>query len=320
MSFHFRVVFTGLCAYVPNRPIDPVGLVKDKPTRVQVIMVDAREPRTAVDSSKLPPHFPIAYIEAENLAASNGVPSGTRLEWLLDRRELTFELADGKPTHFDLVQGALVAPTPLIPGKPTAPVPRAATDFGWGAHMEAHAPDFAQIDPLCFQDAGSKGLVATRVVLTQGRLTNFAFDPNSTFYFFDASLGGPGNKEDRPYSNKVALEVRDVTGVKLVARDLDGKRPTERLDLTGPAGDWTTITVANLCDGRTPERNPLTTQEPKDDDDFRWFYELCENRQNLAAALNGASLPIPRIAPGHGGPGAVQCMRATFAASRLVGG
>jgi len=315
MSFNFRVIFSGLCAFVPDRPIAPVGPLDEKPTSMRVVMVDARTRTKAVDGGVLEPHFPIAVISTTNLKGRNGILPGTRLEWRLDRKELKFVIQDGTPKGFDLVQGALRgAPAPGSipdPGALPADTPLAPHDFAWGAHMQEAAPNFARIDPRCFQDAGSMGLVAARVVIDRGELANRAFDPEMTpRYFFDKTLSG-GDLAPRPFANTTSLEIKAVSGVQLVARDLDGLQSPEKLTLAGADNEWVEITVSNMDDGRLPERLPDPDLLPTEDADFRWFYSLCANRDQLAGVLNGRLLPVPEPVPG-GGPGAVQCMHATF--------
>jgi hypothetical protein len=178
--------------------------------------------------------------------------------------------------------------------------------------MRLAAPAFAQIDPRCFEDAGSMGLVAARVVVRRGELANHGFDPMQTArYKFADTLGG--GTAPRPFSNKASVEVRGVTSVKLVARDMDDLLPKDEMDLTSADNDWVEITIANADDGRLPERlpDPNPPRQPTEDEDYRWFYSLCAKRGGLDAARNGASLPIP-VRQGATGPGVVVCMNATF--------
>jgi hypothetical protein len=316
MSFNFRVIFSGLCAFVPDQPVAPEGPVAQQLTGMQVVMVDARKWAQAVDSGKLKPHFPIAVIDAVNLQGQNGVPPGTRLEWRLDRRELKFVIADGTPKDFALVRGGWTQP-PFPQGTPQTATPTQADDFGWGAHMTSIAPSFATIDPDCFLDGPSSlGLTVARVVLDRGELANRGFAPATTpWYYFDSALGGGGPQAARPYSNKTTLELQSVHGVELVARDLDGQRPDDKVALTGPDGGWVEITVSNMDDGRLPEvmpdPNPQLNPADSADTDFRWFYSLCANRSLLGSALSNNDLPYPKHS-GGGGPGTVQCMHAMF--------
>lgn len=311
MSFNFRVILSGLCAFVPDQPIAAAGPLEEKPTGMRVVMVDARQRTKAVDFGTLAPHYPIVVVKTSNLKSRNGVPPGTRIEWRLDRRELKFVVEGGMPKDFVLVQGDLRGDPPAgFNGALPAGTPRQPEDFAWGVHMQRAAPQFAQIDPRCFEDAGSLGLVAARVVLDRGELANHGFDPDKIpRYFFDPTLGG--DQTVRPYTNKTSLEIKDVTGVRLVARDLDDLESPEELALMGSEGEWVEITVSNMDDGRLPERLPDPNQAAKPDVDFKWFYSLCADRGLLQATLNGRELPVPKPGTG-GGPGAVQCMHATF--------
>jgi hypothetical protein len=315
MPFNFRVVFNGLCAFVPNRPIAAVGLLPEKPTEMDIVLVDARMRTTAIDGGALEPHYPVAVIKSANLKDASGVPPGTRLEWRLDRRELTFAVQDGTPREFVLVQGAVRGAPPqgaiANPAVLPADTPKAADDFAWGAHMQLAAPNFARIDPRCFQDAGSLGLISARVLVRRGEMSTRGFDPERTArYSLDATLGG-GTSKPRPFTNKASLEIEGVTAIRLIARDMDDLLPHEEIALTGPENEWVEITIANADDGRLPERLPNPTSSETEDKDFRWFYSLCADRDRLGAALNQGSLPIP-IRQGGAGPGAVVCMNLTF--------
>ena len=313
MPFNLRVTFSGLCAFVPNQPIAAAAPANVKPTRMDVVMVDARTWGKAVDTSDLKPHFPIAVIDAGNLLSSNGVPPG-RLEWRLDRRELSFDVQSSAANDFVLAQGAF-SNGPLAPGMKAVPTPLRQDDFGWGVHMQVPAPTFAKIDPACWKGPESKGLVAARAVIDRGRLATRGFtSATSAWYFFDPTLGG-GAWPARPYSNSTTLELQGLTGAALVAKDLDGLQAPLRVGLTGRDGEWVEITVSNMDDGRLPEHLPNQGQAPPvippEDIDFKWFYSLCANRGALQAALKGNMLPAPKH-QGGGGPGVVQCFHAIF--------
>jgi hypothetical protein len=51
------------------------------------------------------------------------------------------------------------------------------------------------------------------------------------------------------------------------------------------------VDICNLCDVN-PLRWP-TAAEPRIDDDFRWFYQICEGKDDVADCLHGLDLPVP---------------------------
>src|SRR5436309_13695514 len=121
MGFDVRVIFSGLCAFVPNQG-DATS--QGRPTRVQALLVDARKPKPAADGTVLMPHFPRLFLKAEQLVPALPVPHGTDVVLPLDRKELRF-----------LIPFSAELANPFAPVKGNLDgvgVPVLAEDFRWG--------------------------------------------------------------------------------------------------------------------------------------------------------------------------------------------
>lgn len=304
MSFDVHVVFSGLCAFIPNQGNeDSKGL----PTRVQVLLVDARKPRLAVDNVMLTPHFPRLYFNADLLVPAPQLPTGTELVVPLERKEVRFMIpytAEGA-NPFSLVEGEL----------DNDRMPEDLKDFRWGLDMKELWPDFSEVDPAALEDSGSKGLTVARVVVDRGKLSSYQFE-GGPYWTFRSS-------DKRAFASRAAVDFSELDYFMLVVRDLDCGT-VEVFPLTSRNGEPVRIHVANLCNACRPkiiEPGPPAAL-PKQDDDFRWYYEICANRGLLATdyAPGKQELPVPVLASDSEesdgrGDVAAKCMRLTFAGS-----
>ena len=119
----------------------------------------------------------------------------------------------------------------------------------------------------------------------------------------------------RPVAHEVVLELDNVTGLTLRADALPNGQ-SDSLEITAPEEETAKLTIANLCD-----ENPLfwpKSPVPKDDEDFRWHFELLTDAHKKAIKkyLLGSSLPIPRpemipVTPSATG---ANCFKARFPA------
>lgn len=303
MSVNVQLLLVGVCAYVPDKyPLNP----KDPPTRFDVFMVDARrKDKKALDNRALRPHFPVVTLKTDDLAERPRV-SGD-VVWVVARRRLRFEFTEKTSDANELT----VDLTP-IGSTPTAQNERS---FLWGVDLAEIAPKFKKVNAKCFNDRESENLVSCRLLVDKGHVTTFALDPKATFTF-NTNLDGVFNK--RGLSNYVSIEFKDVDAFTIVAEDLDGQQPTQRVPLRSAGPDFE-IVVGNLCDGLFLRRlGGYTDAEVAalangPDDDFRWLYEICGDTAGIKKKLGTNDLPIP-VQKGKGGSGfwPVRCMRATF--------
>ncbi len=311
MSFDFRAQFTGLCAFVPNKPLryQNHGDVNNPPTKMMIMMVDARSKRRAPDGEDMRPHFPVVTFNSKDIAGSDRTIDAVDTIWYLDRQQLEFQLRDGEGASFSIIQGEK---------QPNKANFQKDDDFGWIADMTEITKDHGQIDPKCFKSTESKGLIAARVLLDKGKLSTSQFHHNPEWGFSKVSEGEntslKGKFAARALGNQATLHLGTVSEVTLVATHIESGERSE-LRLAPSSGD-VRIKVGNLCRRILP-LPPRTTvaagSQPNKDDDFRWFYELVDGRCMLPIP-QGKSLPIPRRRSGGSGNSPVRCMMATFGA------
>jgi hypothetical protein len=298
MAFNVRVIFSGLCAYVPNSPL---GDSEASPTKMMVVMVDARKSKMSLDEeNKLQPHFPIIFLRGHQVPGVQGLPPRTDLGWRIDRKQIKIVIPEEAldANKFSVFQREKDEDGLLTHDK----------DFSFGADLQTIVPGFSEIDPKVFEDQGSKDLVAARILLDKGAL--------STFDLGDSNWKFPGTDfTARRLSNRSLLELKDLKALTLVATDLDGGA-SEEVSLQPSKQETVEIFIGNFCTGCMPmllhvdEATAIQLQhEIVPDDDFRWFYELSREREGL----KGLDLPIPTPDEGGKGNEAAKCMQATFA-------
>lgn len=285
MSFNVQCVLSGLCSYVPNHSND----------KMAVVMVDAGKHGTARDGQELAPHFPLLIVESRFVPGSD-LPPGTEVVWRLDRLALRFEVEGGMPERLNILSNS-------------------TDDFRLVPAMHEAAPDFTEIDPDCFDDRRSRGLVATRLILDRGRLGAHDFQPDRIPGFrFEGKLGNT-SQEVRKMANRAALHLDGVNRFQVMWRSMDGRETEKPFMLVAPANETLRFHIGNFCDGCLPRRiDDLPQVKEFEDVDFRWYYELCRDRGRISIRRE-ESLPIPAISDGGGGPGAIQCMGGRFAAA-----
>jgi hypothetical protein len=295
MAFNVRCFLSGLCAYVPDRPLDP----EDPPEAIGVIMPNAMQKWTAYDSDELKPHFPMLVAPSRFVKGAN-LPPNTEVVWFLERLALRFDAPQGQPADLKVVLDSN----------------RTNRCFSWAPSMKEAAPAFSAIDPSCFKRRASKDLTSARLILKQGELASDQFRNGSNSFRFSDALGS--NPNARSMAGRAVLEIRGVKHFHVKWYKLDevdeGQDPSaveETLELEAGNGKWVEFEVGNLCNGCMPARFDEMTSATEDRD-FRWYYKLCKDRNGISKVLKkGRLLPFP-AGNGTGGPGAIQCMGAVF--------
>ena len=98
MSFNLRVKFSGICTFVPNRPLD------QGPTRMCILLPDADSDSIyiregAADGKDLQRHRGFIRFNLRNLEGMQELPQQDDLSglWYLGRRQLQFDFEGGYP-------------------------------------------------------------------------------------------------------------------------------------------------------------------------------------------------------------------------------
>ena len=298
MAFKLKMVFTGLCAFVPNRR-------KDAEVKMCVVLPDATTnvPRVAPDGSSLKRHRGFVQLKVGQIAK---IPSSLRSSdadviTYLDRHRVTLNCAPAARRGID----------PFDEG-----------DLEQVASLESMIPGFATPDP-----AVVTGDIPPRTVLAQVLLHIGKLIPNPEKvgqWVFPRSVAFPGFQG--PLTSEVALEVPNLEEVELITTSFDTGEQTT-WELKAEDGGTVEIVIANLCD-ENPLRWETVPRPPMiPDEDFRWYYTLLPNslQNRLLTQLSGHSFPIPIPSLEHPNGIGRNCVPGTTAAisynldSRLPG-
>jgi len=202
MPYTFRIVFSGLCAFVASRRLDDAT----PPTRTTVLLRDLREGLTLGDI-EVEPHFARVEVPLENV----------RLEQ--SNRGFTQE---GEIASSDLVKEELEIIFPSRLQSETGDATAGTVSFTTTADNTsiAHVPTIEQVNDQAIRVKSSllgplsaeEPLLTGRLVLTRGTLsTNQLQDGTWGLAAIGTQVSGstPGS---RRLAESVALEIRELTG------------------------------------------------------------------------------------------------------------
>ena len=284
MSFDCEVRFAGLCALVPNAPLD-------KASKMWVVMPNARSPK----KGSICKHASVLAVGMEHLEGAGAVAAassaaGGWFTWNLHHQEIT------------LVPKSANSVAPLT-------VPEDDDDTA-----VRHVPDLAQIaseaatiNPLFKADGKEPLLVTSRIIIEHGTLRTRSRKENLPVYFPGSEKLAPDAAEASRFAHDCVLHLGALDSLEIRARHLETSAVTT-LCLAGSTNDCKVL-FGNLCgDLWQLELTGIKpyAQEPVDgvvkDADFEAFYHL--------------SNPVPTIRPvptwlGGGGWGA-KCHMARF--------
>lgn len=291
MAFKTFLRFLGLCANVPNQPLDK------SPTKIWVVMPDAREP------SKLPSickHFPGIFLDASRLSAlgdaqtaSDGFSLG-KFFWAIKRKEITL-VPRG-------VSGAAVPKLTIPKGDPE-------TDFRYVPNLGIIFGKAANINPDFKDDKKNLGMVISRVILEHGTLQGGPRGMNAPVFFPGGDDFETEDKQAR-FAHDTFLDLGELESLEIHARDLDtnDKKKLVIAEGTGPC----VIGCGNLCAELWLHEfagiDPYLEDTPEGDVvdlDFEELYNL-----SYPLLMDDPKGPVPK-AKGGGGWGA-KCHQAIF--------
>lgn len=273
--------FTGLCAFVPNKPLGQA------PERMCVVLVDGRKEGTkALDGTKLRRHFGFVRFDLRNLPPGSNGPKEHHGVWYLDRKQVVIYSDDATPLNTASYVARIDTEYDI-----TTPNSGEERSLSWVPGLTKLMPAFSAIDPNCVSTAVASvpNTVLAQVFFNTGILR--AEEPASQLWSVSGVLSPQFARQ--PLAHEVVLTLTGVTKLSLIAKALPGG-DTETLDLVpGPLGKID-LTISNLCD-ENPLRWPRSIPSPRDDDDFKWYYELMTRTQQIAInrQRRGAPLPIP---------------------------
>lgn len=290
MAFKATLRFAGLCANVPNESLDK------EPTRLWVVMPDAREP----SKPSICKHYPGIFVNAARLAdsdkaqvASSGMSSGM-IFWGITRKEITIvpKGAGGKAVT-----------------KLKIPKGNDDTDFRYVPDLSRIFPAAAKINPDFKKDKESLKLIISRVILEHGTLRARSRSDNVPVYFPN-SKDFPTKDQADNFAHDTVLDLGKLERLEIHARDLD-KGGVKKL-VVAKGTEPCEIVCGNLCadlwlkELGGIEPYPPNPNVPVDDLDFEALYYL-----SYPPPKKDPLGPVPRSKNGGGGEGA-KCHQAIF--------
>jgi hypothetical protein len=286
MPYDVKIVFSGLCAYVPNKAL---GVAADPPTRMRLVMPDLRVARK-VGVHQVARHLPVLAIDSGFLAGGAGAATGSKAVLPIARREISFAFQSAAGIALSIDQSG----------------PGTDTDFNRGPAMADGAVQHATIDAACLAPQPPTE-VAARVQIDAGHLA--AHQPiRDPFYFRDDKQR---LSEVKPRAHEISLHFRQVTDFEIRSCNLDDSASvaTPWLRVVAAAGSTAELEIGNVCDGDLMLYWKLKAPEPEslDDVDFAAYYLLSAN----AATIHPEDFP-PILTEQAGGGKTARCHDAIF--------
>jgi len=146
-------------------------------------------------------------------------------------------------------------------------------------------------------------VVATQVVFQEGEVSA-SIGPHS--FSFDNYLTSETPKV-RKLNHIVSLMMASVSVLILEIRDLFTNELIETLTFDVAGQGAPNLRFSNLCLADPLQWAPMATKKVKDDEDFRWHYEIIDRPDLVRVALNGLPLPIPRVRPDSANGNGLNC-------------
>lgn len=275
MAFDFRIVFSGICAFVP-RPdgsFDDLAKKKDFFRSLTVVLPDMLSAKAISKDDVRDGHLPTLELDRDqgwqgdrdvDLVAPKR--QNKKDIYFLNKERVSFEFGGGTPGGIEICNFDA-----LPPAGQTAPAAGEEEFFWWVPKMERVVPGSENLrDNLLANDLAE---VRAIVSLTQGLLS---VPPGSIsaqeVVFLPIGIGqGQGLRQKIAF--RVALDVKQVTSVKIVfgTRLPDGTEGTRSLSLTRAAGQVEIAVKNREVDdllGVKPERTN------RGDVDFHAYYDL----------------------------------------------
>jgi hypothetical protein len=277
MSYTFRIVFAGLCAFVPDRSFD----ANPGPSSVTVLLPNLLTP-FPLSNKILTPHYPTLEFNLAHRQPGSREPTLVRPNQALGDKGLCFLLWEELKISAQSLGAA--AQIHLVNGHNASDATRATSadehSVWWMAKMDkaAHGAGLVRRD-LQPPRTPKRSEIVTRLKLSGGVLSSWelvgdvcTFEPQSTY--------------KQEIAREIAWELNGITGPVEIACSSFGVNPgTSKLILEPPAGTGVEIVIRNLeIDAFLFPEYQL--ERGTRASDFEVYYKLC-------SGFNGAALPVP---------------------------
>jgi hypothetical protein len=312
MSYDFRLEFSGLCAFVPDKDVEEGAEVI---TAILVSTMTRIEDTDGGEVAGSESHQPLLVFDLNSIGAESGGDGKNCGVWFLDGEDVTLHFKRG---------GAEYPVGPL-----RVRLDNTERSFSLVPLMERALPGAGQVDPDCLEgvpsDTAGK-LVRARIYLDKGTL--FASElAKYRGQRVTAQFVPPPDEEIPVYKQymprRVTLEVSSVPDDVLTvirARKIripDSYRELVLSPIEGQDGARSVVAeVRNLCcESVLADKDKESF--PEADLDFLYYYQIAARYKELSAFFVEFPIPVPvefinRITLGQGGGDTIKCSSARF--------
>ncbi len=312
MSYTFRVIFEGVCAYVPDSPFfarnDQGKTEAGHPKALHVLVPNLTPIGRIGTSLPIPNHYPTLRTRLRDLQSETDrnyqllfrQPGGRDEMALfnLQGEEIDFKF-EACSNEMAFTFGNWVAPNGQ--DRPNLSETREVQSLHWLPRLEEIAPDFDRILPHLIDPTPGRfpAALSARFAIGGGffRVAGFNREPRTstpqTWRFADPSNSNGTGVWNRAVGNRLALEyfkVKGPTRISLTAPRFGGTGT--RIVLAPPPGttEDVELTVSNV----EPEMLFAPETAVSDfDPDFDVFYSLCKPPVAKSSQQTGRPIPNP---------------------------
>lgn len=279
MAFNFRIVFSGICAFVPNPngSFDDPDNRKDHFRKVSILLPDLLSAGLAGGTAR-DGHVPTLELDrSQGWTGDRDVDlvapkrQARKDVYFLNQERIWFEIGGGEPGGIEVLN---FDRKPVQP--PEAPLSEEqARFFWWVPKMERVAPGSETFDQALLRERDDTKPIASVVEIHRGRLSvpdgSISFSPVE----FKA-VGGASKGVRQKIAFRIAVDVKQATSVRIFFQTLDGNQPPRtRSLLLNDDGRDVEIAIKNR-----EVHDLLGVRVPKDpaagsvDVDFQTYYRL----------------------------------------------
>jgi hypothetical protein len=275
MAFDFRIVFSGICAFVPspNGSFDDLTKKTGFFNSVNVVLPDMISAQALSKDDVREGHLPTLELDRSHGWKGDRDPdlvapkrADRRDIYLLGKERVSFEFEGGTP-------GGIEVHNFETPPEHTAPAEGEETFFWWVPKMERVVEGSHLLSDKFLTEKLVDG-VSTLVKVKQGLLS---VPPGSisTREIEFLPIDGKGGGIHQRIAFRIALEVKQVTSVKIDFQTQlpDGSEETRTLSLAGAEG-LIEIAIKNREVEDLLGLKPKPKQASKGDVDFHAYYDL----------------------------------------------
>ena len=336
MAFDVRMIITGVCAYVPDRPL---GDLQNPPEKLRVILPDGRQGMT-IGRAEICEHTPFLRVLPANVGQTDlkvDVEDDLFKTFRLDRKLLAFALTETRPQANDFLihQGLRkkIRPQPLGDD---------IQDITWVPQLDRIAPGFADIAADCLRPMKPPAEVVSHLIVNRGKVGTH-FGPGSQWHklVWDFTSLPAGKSYRQAFSSQVEVIFEDLESFRIEVTSLDDPGSQQFLELHPAHGeDDITFAVGNLCEkglkglgiGNVLIPDPVSTHvtavthaeaakassvQKVPDLDTQLVYRLLADRTGFEQSFSQLGAPVPQrggLPPGFVGDPSARCFGMFFAA------